>query len=264
MTAPMPLVSAQGVSLAREGVPLLDRVDLEVGEHEIVTIVGPNGAGKTTLLRVLMGLDQPDSGRVTRRPGLRVGYVPQRLHVDPILPLTVSGFLGLGQGLFRRAHARATIDEALARVGVEGLANAQVSRLSGGELQRVVLARALLRRPHMLLLDEPTQGVDVGGMTDLFRLIGTLRQDQGCAVLMVSHDLHLVMGATDRVMCLNRHVCCTGHPHAVSRDPRYQALFGADVAREVAIYTHHHDHVHTPDGHAIPIPPAPDDQPPDR
>ncbi|MFA7430605.1 MAG: metal ABC transporter ATP-binding protein [Rhodospirillaceae bacterium] len=246
----LPLIDARGVSLSRDGSLLLDAIDLSISDGEIVTIVGPNGAGKTTLLRVLMGLDAPDRGRVQRRPGLRLGYVPQRLHIDPILPLTVGGFLALSGN-----RDKAAMRAALAQVGMEHHAAAQVSRLSGGELQRAVLARALLRRPHLLLLDEPTQGVDVGGMAELYRLIREIRRDHGCAVLMVSHDLHVVMGATDRVVCLNRHVCCTGHPHDVSRDPRYQALFGREVAGQVAVYTHHHDHVHGPDGVCTPAPP---------
>ncbi|MGC2856352.1 ATP-binding cassette domain-containing protein [Novispirillum sp. DQ9] len=249
MTAP-PLLAARGVTLRRDGTLLLDAVDLDVADGEIVTIVGPNGAGKTTLLRVLMGLDRADAGSVERRPGLRVGYVPQRLHVDPILPLTVRGFLGLSGNRDPQA-ARTALD----RVGIADRAEAQVSRLSGGELQRAVLARALLRRPHLLLLDEPTQGVDVGGMAELYRLIGDIRRDQRCGVLMVSHDLHVVMGATDTVVCLNRHVCCTGHPHDVSRDPRYQSLFGREVAGQLAVYTHHHDHAHGPDGRCVPPPP---------
>lgn len=246
MSIPPPLIEAAAVSLSRDGTLLLDAIDLSLSDREIVTIVGPNGAGKTTLLRVLMGLDAPDSGRVRRRPGLRLGYVPQRLHVDPILPLTVDAFLGLSGN-----RDKAAMQAALVQVGMDSHAKSQVCRLSGGELQRVVLARALLRRPHLLLLDEPTQGVDVGGMAELYRLIGEIRRDRGCAVLMVSHDLHVVMGATDRVICLNRHVCCTGHPHDVSRDPRYQSLFGREVAGQVAVYTHHHDHVHGPDGQCL-------------
>lgn len=254
------LLTASAVTLSRDGTVLLDHVDLDIVEGEIVTIVGPNGAGKTTLLRVLMGLDRIDSGGISRRAGLRLGYVPQRLHVDPILPLTVRGFLALSGN--RDADAARA---ALARVGIPDRADTQVSRLSGGELQRAVLARALLRKPHLLLLDEPTQGVDVGGMVELYRLIGEIRRDQGCAVLMVSHDLHVVMGATDRVVCLNRHVCCTGHPHDVSRDPRYRSLFGREVAGQLAVYTHHHDHAHGPDGQCVTpapsTPPAPGDQP---
>lgn len=254
---PSPLIETEAVRLERNGRTILDDITLAVHEGEAITIVGPNGGGKTTLLRVLMGLEKPDRGRVRRRAGLRMGYVPQRVHVDPILPLTAWRFLTLG-GNRRPEDVRA----ALARVGMEDYAESQVSQLSGGELQRVVLARALLRRPQVLILDEPTQGVDVGGVAELYRLIAGIRRDQGCAVLMVSHDLHVVMGATDRVICLNRHVCCTGHPHDVSRDPAYHNLFGGHVAEQIALYTHHHDHRHAPDGDLVPpldaTPPRPE------
>ncbi len=233
------LVAAQGLGFHRGGQRLLEGVDLAVGPGEIVTLIGPNGAGKTTLVRLLLGLERPDGGRVTRRPGLRVGYLPQRLQVDPVLPLDVSRLLTLT----RRAD-RAAQRAALAEVGVAHLLHSPVQRLSGGELQRVLLARALLADPELLVLDEPTTGIDFNGQAELYRLIARLRDRRGCAVLMVSHDLHLVMAATDRVVCLNRHVCCQGEPESVRIHPEYLALFGPRVAANLAIYAHHHDHAH--------------------
>ncbi|RCX31330.1 zinc ABC transporter ATP-binding protein ZnuC [Thioalbus denitrificans] len=240
-----PLLEAREVVLGFAGRRVLDRVALVVNEGEIVTLIGPNGAGKSTLVRVLLGLITPDAGRVTRRPGLRVGYMPQRLAVDPVLPLTVRRFLRLaGRGI-----DAAALTTALREVGAEHVIDTPLQSVSGGELQRVMLARALLRKPQLLVLDEPVQGVDVTGQAELYRLIGELRARRGCGVLMVSHDLHLVMAATDHVVCLNTHVCCSGHPESVTRHPEYLRLFGPREAAALAVYTHHHDHVHDVDGH---------------
>ena len=231
-----PLVEAQGVGVRIGRHELLSHVDLSLHAGEILSLIGPNGAGKTTLLRVLLGVLEPTSGRVVRRPGLTVGYVPQRLQLDPTLPLTVRRFLALGRGRDPRA--------ALAEVGAGHLEQALMAELSGGEFQRVTLARALAREPDLLLLDEPAQGVDFAGQLELYRLIETVRDRHRCGVLLVSHDLHVVMAATDRVVCLNRHVCCAGRPEAVSRHPEYLALFGARAAAGLAIYSHEHDHHH--------------------
>ncbi len=224
---------------------VLEGARLEVNRGEIVTLIGPNGAGKTTLVRVVLGLLKPDRGDVWRQPKLRIGYMPQKLHVDATLPLSVLRFLRLVPGVAReRALA------ALAEVGAAHVIDSPLQRISGGEMQRVLLARALLREPQLLVLDEPVQGVDVAGQAELYRLISTLRERHGCGVLMVSHDLHLVMSATDQVVCLNRHVCCSGHPEQVSNDPAFIELFGKD-ARSLAIYHHHHDHAHDLDGGVV-------------
>jgi len=236
------LVRAEGVSVRLGERLILENIDCAVEAGEILTLIGPNGAGKTTLVRVLLGLLRPQQGRVVRSRALRVGYVPQRLHVEPTLPLTVQGFLALGTRTGREAYRAA-----LAEVGMSHLVDAPVQRISGGEFQRVVLARALLRRPALLVLDEPAQGVDVGGQRELYRLIARLRDQRGCAVVIVSHDLHLVMAATDRVLCINRHVCCRGEPEAVSAHPEYRRLFGP-FDREFAVYAHEHDHRHGADG----------------
>jgi zinc transport system ATP-binding protein len=231
-----PLVEARGVGVRIGRHELLSHVDLSLHPGEILSLIGPNGAGKTTLLRVLLGVMQPTSGEVVRRPGLTVGYVPQRLQLDPTLPLGVGRFLALGRGRDPRA--------ALAEVGASHLERALMAELSGGEFQRVTLARALAREPDLLLLDEPAQGVDFAGQLELYALIEKVRDRHGCGVLLVSHDLHVVMAATDRVVCLNRHVCCAGQPEAVSQHPEYLALFGARAAAGLAIYSHEHDHHH--------------------
>ena len=239
------LIQLEQVAVTLNGQPVLDDVALSVRPGEIVTLIGPNGAGKTTLVRVVLGLLKPDQGRVKRAAKLRIGYMPQKLHVDATLPLTVLRFLRLVPGVSReRALA------ALAEVGAEKVIDSPLQGISGGELQRVLLARALLREPQLLVLDEPVQGVDVSGQAELYRLISQLRERYGCGVLMVSHDLHVVMSSTDQVVCLNRHVCCSGHPEQVSGDPAFVELFGQD-AKSLAIYHHHHDHNHDLTGGVI-------------
>lgn len=232
-----------GVRFADEDV--LQNVQLSLHADEIVTLIGRNGAGKTTLVRTVLGLLKPDRGEVLRKPRLRIGYMPQKLHVDPTLPLSVERFLRLVPGVKRAAAL-----EALQEVGAAQVLDSPLQSISGGELQRVLLARALLREPELLVLDEPVQGVDIAGQAELYRLIGQLRERHGCGVLMVSHDLHLVMSATDRVVCLNRHICCSGHPEQVSSDPAFFELFGQD-ARSLAVYHHHHDHDHDLHGEVV-------------
>ena len=236
---PTALISARGVTVERDGRILLEGIDLDIATGEIVTVIGPNGAGKSTLVRALLGLITATRGTVLRQPGLVVGYAPQRFDVDRAMPLTVERFLRLGAPA-PNDRLTAALDE----VGAGRVAGQQLASLSGGELQRVVLARALLRSPSLLVLDEPVRGVDYAGEAELYELIGRLRDTRGLGVLLVSHDLHVVMAKSDRVVCINRHVCCSGVPHTVARDPEYVRLFGADAARAFAVYHHEHDHRH--------------------
>ena len=227
---------------------VLTGINLQVNPGEIVTLIGPNGAGKTTLVRITLGLQAPSSGQRLVKKGLRIGYMPQKLHIDDTMPLTVNRFLKL-------TGCRLTaVNDALSRTGVAHVLQSPLQSLSGGELQRVLLARALLHKPHLLVLDEPVQGVDVTGQKELYQLITDIRNEsksqEHCAVLMVSHDLHLVMASTDKVICINQHVCCSGHPHQVKQHPAYLRLFGGE-SDELAVYTHHHDHHHGVDGHIL-------------
>jgi len=251
MTAPIEgngaavLASLTRVSKTFGATAVLDHVDLTVHAGEIVTLVGPNGSGKTTLVRILLGLMAPSAGEVFRRDGVRIGYVPQHLKVDDTLPISVARFLTLTPA------RNADLDRAVAEAGIGHILHHPLSSLSGGEGRRVLLARALLRNPDLLVLDEPAAGVDVTGQAALYTLISTLRRQRGLGILVVSHDLHLVMAQTDRVVCLNHHVCCTGHPETVSRHPEYIALFGREVSRNLAVYTHHHDHEHDLGGEPV-------------
>jgi zinc transport system ATP-binding protein len=242
---PAPLIEARGLTVRVGETVLLRGIDLAVAPGEIVTLVGPNGAGKTTLLRALLGILPPHQGTVKRRPGLRIGYLPQRLAIDASLPLTVWRLLSLAVPGARTGGA-ARMTAVLAEVGATHLAGRMLHGLSGGEFQRVLLARALVRQPELLMLDEPVQGVDIAGQVDLYELIGRLRRRRGCGVVLVSHDLHLVMSATDRVICLNQHICCSGPPSTVVRDPAYLDLFGERAASGLAYYAHAHDHTHEP------------------
>lgn len=240
-----PLIQAQGLTVRLGGAEVLSGVDFRIGAAEIVTVLGPNGSGKSTLLRALMGIVAPSSGQVTRAPGLRIGYVPQKLAIDRNLPLTVRRFLSLPRRV-SDAQAMAALD----RTGLpQALAGRQLGALSGGQLQRVLLARALLGDPQVLVLDEATQGLDQPGEAAFYRLIEDIRAQTGAAILMVSHDLHVVMAASDRVVCLNGHVCCEGTPRVVSSAPEYRALFGLGTQGALALYRHEHDHGHDHDHH---------------
>ena len=234
-----PLIEATDVSFHAGGRQILEHISLSIYTGETVTIIGPNGAGKTTLLRVLLGLVPISSGYITKKPNLRIGYLPQKTHIDPVLPLSVSRLMTL-TGSYPRSQVRASLKE----TGVDHLNGESVFNLSGGEFQRVMLARALLRNPELLVLDEPVQGVDYLGEADLYRLIANIREHYHCSVLMISHDLHVVMSSTDRVICIDQHVCCQGKPHDVSHHPEYQRLFGMEASESLAVYDHHHDHIH--------------------
>lgn len=237
------LIEMRGVGVRRGGRWLVRGVDLSVRPGEIVTLIGPNGSGKSTTAKTAIGVIKPSEGVVTTRSGLTIGYVPQKLAVDPTLPLTVGRLMTLTS-----RHGRAEIAAALDAVGIGHLANETVQTLSGGEFQRALLARAMVRRPDVLILDEPVQGVDFTGEIALYDLIKRIRDRTNCGILLISHDLHLVMAETDTVICLNGHVCCRGTPQAVAESEEYVRLFGKRAAASLAIYSHHHDHTHLPDG----------------
>ena len=235
----MSLVETRGLTVRIGRNHILDHVDFAIEKGEIVTIVGPNGSGKSTLLRALIGAVAPSEGEVTRAPGMRIGYVPQRLHIDPTLPMTVGRFLSLP-----RRQSAVDLRMALEAAGLPDLGGRQMGDLSGGQFQRVLLARALMEKPDLLILDEATQGLDQPGSAAFYRRIEEVRQEMGCAVLMVSHELHVVMSASDRVVCLNGHVCCEGQPEHVAQAEEYRALFGSGTQGALALYRHDHDHEH--------------------
>lgn len=238
------LVEASGLGVSRDGRWLVRDIDLTISRGEIVTLIGPNGSGKSTTAKLITGVLRPDAGTIRRKPGMVVGYVPQKLTVDWTLPLSVERLMTLTS-----RHTKTEIAHALEAVGIAHLARAEVQHLSGGEFQRALLARAMIRKPDLLVLDEPVQGVDFSGEVALYDLIKTIRDNTRCGVLLISHDLHVVMAETDTVICLNGHICCRGTPKNVIQSPEYMKLFGARAAGTLAVYAHHHDHSHDGHGH---------------
>ncbi|MCL4108009.1 UNVERIFIED_CONTAM: hypothetical protein GTU68_017037 [Idotea baltica] len=236
------LIECENLSVQIGKRAVLKNINLSINSQEIVTVLGPNGSGKTTLFKTLIGALQPSSGVFKKKPDLRIGYVPQKLHIDETLPITVKRFMNLPGG-----NSAKSVASALEHAGVPELDKQQIMGLSGGQFQRVLLARALLGNPDLLLLDEATQGLDHRGSVDFYRQIASVRKNLGCAIMMISHDLHVVMRQTDRVICLNGHICCQGEPETVSDSPEYHALFGLDKDSEAALYLHHghHSHSHT-------------------
>ena len=234
-----PLLRIGKVSLTRQDNVILDNVSLSVARNEIVTLIGPNGSGKSTLVKIALGLIKPDSGGIQINAQHQLAYVPQNMSIDETLPMTVSRFLSLHAPENKSGQL-----EALDKTGASQLINASLHALSGGEMRRVLLARAIILKPDLLILDEPTAGVDISGQAALYALIQDLRNTLACGILLVSHDLHIVMAATDKVVCLNRHLCCSGTPASVSQTPEFSHLFGETLARELAVYHHHHDHEH--------------------
>ena len=233
------LISLENVSVEINHQKILDDISLSVNLNQIITLLGPNGAGKSTLVKVILGLLPYSSGKIYRLPNLTIGYVPQSINLNPTLPITVKRFMHLNKQL-----KSDDILQTLSLVKAEYLFDKSMHQLSGGELQRVLLAQALAKQPQLLILDEPTQGVDVNGQILLYDLIANAKKQFNCGILMVSHDLHLVMAKTDEVICLNHHICCSGTPATVSNDPEFISLFGQYGASQIAVYKHHHNHQH--------------------
>ena len=241
-----PLITLDNAGLFRSGRWLVRGVSLSVEVGEILTLIGPNGSGKSTTAKMALGIVNPDEGSAHRRKELKVRYVPQSVSIDWTVPLKVRRFMSLTGRVSRNVA-----DEAMSLTGTLHLADSEVRTLSGGEFQRVLLARAIAFKPELLVLDEPVQGVDYNGEIEMYELIRKIRDDLQCGVLLISHDLHIVMAATDRVVCLNGHVCCCGTPKTVASSQEYRDLFGGRAASGLAVYEHHHDHHHLPDGRVL-------------
>lgn len=234
-----PLLSVENLGVKFHDRWVLKHIGFSIYPKEIVTLIGPNGCGKTTLVKTMLGLLKASEGTIHKANTLKIGYMPQRFAVEPTMPITVERFLKL-------AHEDLSTHQALfTTLGMSHLLKTSLQYLSGGEMQRVLMAYALLGEPDLLVLDEPIQGVDVNGQIELYQLLLRLRDMLNCSIFMVSHDLHLVMANTDRVICLNQHICCQGKPESVLNDPAYLALFGESAAHALALYSHKHDHHHT-------------------
>jgi zinc transport system ATP-binding protein len=250
----LPLIQATNVFHSYGNRQVLTDVSFAIYPNEVVTLIGPNGAGKSTLLKILLSLEKSNKGTIERKPNLTIGFMPQKVHLDSSLPLTVVRFLQLANhsnifnNFYQKKQTNSTIEQTLIELGILSLKNRQLKSLSGGEFQRVLFARAIIKKPQLLILDEPVQGVDVQGQTELYHLINKVKDRLKCGVLMVSHDLHIVMKSTNKVLCLNQHLCCSGSPSSISVNLEFQKIFGTGF-EEVAIYEHHHnpdqcDHTH--------------------
>ena len=233
------LIQASNINVSRQGNKILENVSVVVGDHDFLTVIGPNGAGKSMLLKCLMGFYAPDIGEIRKMNGLRVGYVPQNFAPEHTMPISVRRFLTL-----RKKTEKAAIEEIAQETGILKILDQALFELSGGERQRVLLARSLLDNPHLLVLDEPAQNLDISGQLGFYRLVEKIYKERKVSVLMVSHDLHLVMASTKEVICLFHHVCCSGEPQMVAKDPEFVSLFGNDMATMMAAYQHSHDHAH--------------------
>ena len=237
-----PLVKLENAGVYRDNRWLVRGVSLEIHRNNIVTLIGPNGSGKTTTGKLILNILDPDEGKVSLNTN-RIAYVPQKININSTVPLRVTDFMSLTGNI---SHSK--IIENLKLTGVEKLYNNNLVDLSGGEFQRVLLARAIAKNPDLLILDEPVQGVDFRGEIKLYNLIKEILDEINCGILLISHDLHFVMSSTDHVICLNNHVCCSGSPRDVAKNSSYIELFGEQAASTFSVYNHHHDHTHNQDG----------------
>lgn len=237
------LIEAQNITVTRQNKDILKDVSIDLVREDFITVVGPNGAGKSMLLKCLMGFYPPDSGTIERSKNLRTGYVPQSLLLDHRMPISAERFLTLHKKISSE-DLRVVVHE----IGIEHTLKQPLSVLSGGELQRVLLARSLLGNPELLILDEPAQNLDIAGQIAFYKLLQRIYAERSLTILMVSHDLHMVMAATKQVVCLFHHICCSGEPHTVTKDPEFISLFGDDMNKMLAVYQHHHDHTHNEGG----------------
>lgn len=236
------LVQLNNAGFRQNGKWLVEGVSLKVEKGKIVTLIGPNGSGKSTTAKIALGIYKNIEGNVEKYTN-KIGYVPQKISIDWTLPLRVYDFMLLTENIDEEV-----IDEALNLTGVIHLKNKNLGNLSGGEFQRVLIARAISKKPELLVLDEPVQGVDYTGEIALYELIKKISDTLNCGILLISHDLHTVMTATDHVVCLNGHVCCSGTPMDVAKNNEYKTLFGEKASQILSVYEHKHDHVHSEEG----------------
>jgi len=233
------LITLNNISLSHNGKNVLDDVSFKLHEGEFITLIGPNGAGKSSLIKVLLGVIKQDSGDITYTDNIRLGYTPQTFSANPFIPISVKDFLTLNQKLDSEFMLKT-----FELTGIKDLLKSPLKNLSGGELQKVLLTRALLNKPNVLILDEPAQNLDVDGQMQLYKLIQDIHQQQNCAVLMVSHDLHRVMKESTQVLCLYHHICCEGLPESILKDEKFNDLFADQINDLMATYEHHHNHHH--------------------
>ncbi len=238
------LIEVKNLNLEIASKTILSDVSFSVKEGDFITIVGPNGAGKSMLLKCLIGLFKPTSGQIIKQKNLKIGYVPQNVHISKSFALTVRDFLKMNQKVTDQK-----INEIAQQTSVTEYLSDQLNQISGGELQRVLLTRSLLLDPKVLILDEPAQNIDISGQLKFYKLLEEIYKSRKMTILKVSHDLHLVMAISKQVICLYHHICCHGKPQVITKDPKFISIFGDDMAKMMAYYNHHHDHSHSHDDH---------------
>ncbi len=235
----MLIAKLENIGLKIDRQQIIDKVSLQLKKGEITTLIGPNGGGKTSIARILLGVLQPTSGTITKADKIRIGYMPQKVTIDTTIPLKVGDFLLLSATKITFNDFTSSL---ISRLKLENILDKQIHDLSGGQLQKVLFLRSLMNQPDLLVLDEPTQYMDISATEEFYQILDEIRKSQNCAILLVSHDLHMVMQKTDFVFCVNHHVCCHGTPEDINNHPEYLSLFGS--RSNLAIYQHHHDHNH--------------------
>lgn len=236
----MTLVSLENINLRINGQNIIKDISLHINKGEITTLIGPNGGGKTSIVRVLLGVLEPTSGTITKDPLIKIGYMPQKIVIDKTIPLSAKGFLKLST---QKIDLNAYIKQLICRLKLDNILDKQVHDLSGGQMQKLLFLRSIINQPDLLVLDEPTQYMDVKAIEEFYHIIAEVQKLWNCAILMISHDLHMVMQKTDFVFCVNHHVCCHGSPESVNQHPEYLSLLGKNSA--LGVYQHHHDHKHS-------------------
>lgn len=230
----------KSISLSLNNQQILKNINLELKKGEITTLIGPNGGGKTSIARILIGILKASSGEVFISKNAKIGYMPQKLEIEKTIPLRVIDFLNLSA----TAEAMARLEAMAKKLLIENILEKSIHKISGGELQKALLVKTLINNPDILVLDEPTQYMDIAAQAEFYQVIEEIREQKNCAILIISHDLHIVMQKTNQVVCINRHICCEGSPESINNHPEYLSLFGKDRIDNITIYSHHHDHKH--------------------
>lgn len=233
------IAELENIGLTINKQSILSNINLKLNKGEITTLIGPNGGGKTSTARILLGLLKPTSGKITKNSSIKLGYMPQKIEIDKTIPINARDFLLLST---RKVQFDQNLKNFAAKLNVEKILHKQIHDLSGGELQKILFLRSIINNPDLLVLDEPTQYMDINAIQDFYQIIDEVRKTNSCAILLISHDLHMVMQKTDVVFCINHHICCHGSPESVNQHPEYLSLFGKK--EQIAIYQHHHDHKH--------------------
>lgn len=236
------LISANNISVIKNQKSILTDIDIEINKNDFITIIGPNGAGKSMLLKCLMGFYKPDKGDIRKKKNLKIGYMAQNINIKNNMPINVQRFVTV-----HKKFDEYSLKKVILETQIDKIINKQMSVLSGGEMQRVLLARSLLNNPDLLILDEPAQNLDISGQINFYKLLQFIYKKRNLSILMVSHDLHLVMVSTKKVLCLYNHICCSGEPHQIAKDPEFISMFGKDMANMMSVYQHSHNHDHDHD-----------------